>query len=288
MKNKNSPPLVTVVIPSYNYKNYIEETIKSVSSQSYPNIEVFIIDDGSKDGSDKLLKKLQKTYSFELVCQENMGLMKTLNKSLELAKGKYWIYLAADDLMTEERIQKSIEFLENNPNFKLCGGGFQEINQKGKVIRKNLSFYRELNFKDIFLGRKKGINTQTLCYRLDFLKEFGGYDENFGIEDIPLFLKITSKGYKIPVLNTSFVHYRKHDKNWSHSERPIFEELLKIYSQYKNNPNYEQARMRLLKKKFRRATKNDTEFAKEILKEIPWRNRFDFKVIRGLVNLCLK
>ena len=83
-------PLVSVIIPSYNHAEYIQENILSVVNQTYPNIQLIVVDDGSTDDSISILKNLKKEYDFELYLQVNKGLCSTVNHSHhDLAKGKY-------------------------------------------------------------------------------------------------------------------------------------------------------------------------------------------------------
>ncbi len=84
--NQQNPPLVSVLIGSYNHERYIEESINSVLGQTYTNIELLVIDDGSSDGSDTLLSLLSKQQGFFYERQENAGLTATLNRALSRAK----------------------------------------------------------------------------------------------------------------------------------------------------------------------------------------------------------
>ena len=290
--NSENQPLVTIAVPLYNHQDYIVECLESITKQTYSNIELIVIDDGSLDNSFKVAKSYLENQHFnsnyKITTRPNQGVCKTLNEIIKLAKGKYFTSYASDDIMPKDTIKKFVAFLESNLQFNLCGGGFKEINQQGKVTKTVRSYYRKLDFEDIFLGKKRGVHIGTLCYRLDFLKKLGGYEESFEIEDTPLLFKITSNGDKIPVLRDIFILYRKHDDNWSHQERFILEEMLKVYAQYKNYPNYEQAKIRLLQKKFRRASKSDKQFAREILRMIPWLKRINLKVVRGLLNLYMR
>ncbi|MDA9580498.1 glycosyltransferase family 2 protein, partial [Luminiphilus sp.] len=89
---------VSVIIPSYNHKRYIEAAILSVKKQTYEPIELVVVDDGSTDGSVDLLLELRKEFGFQLKCQKNVGVCATLNRGIaEMASGSYIALLASDD-----------------------------------------------------------------------------------------------------------------------------------------------------------------------------------------------
>ncbi|OYZ47615.1 MAG: hypothetical protein B7Y13_09695, partial [Sulfurovum sp. 24-42-9] len=99
-------PLVSVIMPSYNHEKYIEEAIRSVWEQTYSNVELIVLDDGSKDSSAEIIKRLEKIspIPMKVVLKENEGLCRTLNVGLELTKGKYICPLASDDKFLKNKI----------------------------------------------------------------------------------------------------------------------------------------------------------------------------------------
>ena len=89
MKEENIP-LVSVVVPCYNHEKYVKETIESIVNQTYKNIELIVIDDGSKDNSVKVIQELADKYGFTFIHRPNKGLSATLNEGIRLSKGKYF------------------------------------------------------------------------------------------------------------------------------------------------------------------------------------------------------
>ena len=85
MVNKRMQPLVSVIVPCYNHEKYVEKTIESIVNQTYKNIELIVIDDGSKDNSTIILEKLSRQYNFYYEHQHNIGLPATLNKMIKMA-----------------------------------------------------------------------------------------------------------------------------------------------------------------------------------------------------------
>lgn len=117
--NSNTP-LVTVLMPAYNAEPYINSSVDSVLSQTYKDFELLIINDGSKDKTHEILESYSDSR-IKLVHQENMGLVKTLNKGIDLAKGKYIARFDADDICYPERLEKQMKFLTENPDYILVG-----------------------------------------------------------------------------------------------------------------------------------------------------------------------
>ena len=113
-------PLVSVLLPVYNGVAYIEDAVRSILDQSYGNIELIIINDGSSDDSAKVLDQLTdrriRTYH-----QANVGLAATLNRAIGLARGKYVARQDQDDLSLPQRFQRQVEFLESHGAYGMVG-----------------------------------------------------------------------------------------------------------------------------------------------------------------------
>ncbi len=121
----SSQPLVSVLLPVYNGAAFLEGGIESILSQSYRNIELIIINDGSSDDSARIIRKF-KDPRVRVYHQENQGLAATLNRSIDLAKGEYLARQDQDDLSFPQRLEKQVSYLDAHQN---CGmvGGWAEI-----------------------------------------------------------------------------------------------------------------------------------------------------------------
>lgn len=122
--------LVSVVIPSYNHKSYVLQAIESVLNQSWPHVDLIVIDDGSKDGSPEIIQRLlDQRGGFRFVARENRGLLKTLNEGLRLARGEFFCELASDDYFPPDSIEKRVRFLLEHPEcVAVFGDGFRVVN----------------------------------------------------------------------------------------------------------------------------------------------------------------
>ena len=117
--NKKNP-LVSVVVPCYNHERYVKECIQSIIDQSYKNIELIVIDDGSKDASVAVIEGLrgaceERFTRFEFSARENRGLCNTLNQALDWCQGEYFAAIASDDQWLPFKTEKQVEYLEEHP-----------------------------------------------------------------------------------------------------------------------------------------------------------------------------
>ena len=132
---KNGLPLVSIVIPAYNWARYIREAIDSVLQQSYRNIEFIVLDDGSTDQTREILA----TYAlgtFYWETHANMGQASTLNKGWQIAKGDILGYLSADDILLPNAVSTSVNVLQANSDVVLTYCDFNLIDEYSKVIRR--------------------------------------------------------------------------------------------------------------------------------------------------------
>ena len=142
-------PLVSVLIPCYNCEEYVEEAVMSIIKQTYSNLEILVIDDGSTDNTKTILQRLaQKDSRIRYIKnEENLKLIKTLNKGLDLCNGKYIARMDADDISLPTRIEKQVNFLETHPEIGVVGTYIQifgvrksvwKMDTKDKYIRAHL------------------------------------------------------------------------------------------------------------------------------------------------------
>lgn len=118
-------PLVSIITPCYNGEKFLDRYFESILNQTYPNIELIFINDGSTDKTEEIAlsykKKLEeRNISFTYLYQENAGQAAALNKGLKIFKGDYLTWPDSDDTMTPDCIEKKVKFLQGNPQFKLC------------------------------------------------------------------------------------------------------------------------------------------------------------------------
>lgn len=128
----NALPLVTVVTPTYNRANYVQETIRSVLAQDYPNIEYIVLDDGSTDETAQILSSFSGRIAWET--HPNMGEHRTVNKGLGMAKGDYVVVLNSDDLMLPGAITAAVNTFQANPDILAAYPGWYYIDATSKLL----------------------------------------------------------------------------------------------------------------------------------------------------------
>jgi len=130
-------PLVSVVMSVYNSEKHLKEAVNSILNQSFTNFEFIIINDGSNDNCFDILLEYQKNSNRVLIIdQENIGLTKSLNRGIQLARGKYIARQDADDRSFPERLEKQAQFLEANPDYCLIGADYKIIDENSNIIGK--------------------------------------------------------------------------------------------------------------------------------------------------------
>ena len=244
-------PLVSVIIPCYNHEAYIQECIQSVVNQDYKNIELIVIDDGSKDSSvikiEQMLEQCKIRFeNFYFKARENKGLCNTLNEALALCKGEYVSIIASDDKMTQNKTQIQIEYALKNPDVSSFYGEVQLIDNLGQLKEKKDLPLQYYNFEDIFM-HKFILYAPTQMHKLKDLQEVGGFDPNVKIEDWDLWLRLTKMGKKILCIPEFLAYYRIHENNMSADLDFMFTELVKILNKYKDEVLFKKAKFNMVK-----------------------------------------
>ncbi|MFW2105525.1 glycosyltransferase family 2 protein [Acinetobacter guillouiae] len=214
--NQEKQPLVSIVIPSYNHGNFIQNCIQSVIDQTYQNIELIIIDDGSTDDSilkiQEMLRKCKDRFiRFEFRHRVNKGLSATLNEAVDWCQGEYYSAIASDDMMLALKTSTQVKLLQKNLDVVAVFGALElidNIEKIGEIRQPNKIFeFKDLIYTDQFLP------APTQMIRLLKLKETGGYVNDIIIDDWYIYLKLLENGGKILYVNEIFCKYRVHIGN---------------------------------------------------------------------------
>lgn len=180
--------IASFLVPAYNADQYIIETLNSLSNQTYTDFNILVIDDGSSDSTLSLLLEYDDDRLYVLKNEKNIRLVATLNKGLDVLTSKYIIRMDADDLITYNRLEKLISFMEKNPQVDICGSALQYIGKRRDVIRfkeKNEEIKASIPFHSI-------MPHATVIFKTSHLEKFGiRYSErHIHMEDADLWFRI--------------------------------------------------------------------------------------------------
>lgn len=280
-------PLVTVVVACYNHGPYIEECLTSILAQTYPRVELLVIDDGSSDDSAERIRRLQAIHGFDFLVQDNRGLTATLNAAFARARGEFLVPFGSDDVMLPERLSIQVDYMAAHPEVGICGGNMELMRSDGTLFpdrEQNRDVpYRSLSFDDIFLERKPCVPAPTLLIRREAFEAVGGFDPGIRLEDLYIQLKIARSGYAVDALNAVLARYRKHPSNSYKNIRFMTEAILRIYADYSDHPEYRRVCDRLVNSMFVKAANRDKAFAAELLARLPLR-RWNRRTLKGLLR----
>ncbi|MBU2896910.1 glycosyltransferase [Vibrio hepatarius] len=210
--------LVSVIIPVYNGGLYLKDCIESILNQTYRNIEVIIIDDGSTDCSlDIMLHYQQIDSRVVVISRENKGLIFSLNEAISVAKGILIARMDSDDIAHLDRITKQVNFMDGNVEVDLLGLQAIKIDKDGIEIgrlkrptgSKAINTFSLINSPVIHPG---------VMIRSSVLKA-GFYNFNdLYVEDYAAWLRL-NKGYNIANLDETLLSYRVHEESISQSKK---------------------------------------------------------------------
>jgi alpha-1,3-rhamnosyltransferase len=281
----HAKPLVSVIISCCNHAPYVEASILSVLEQSYPHIELLVIDDGSSDDSVARIRALQARYPFDFRAQANQGLSRTLNEAIARARGSLIAPFGSDDLMFSDRIAVQVDYLRDKPEVGICAGNIQVIDAAGTPQGQARGLpSRRLDFDDVFLNRKPGAPAPTLLFRREALERVGGFDPEIRLEDLFIELKITRAGYFIDVLGRPLAFYRVHGKNTYQNYRFMVENVLRTYACFSDHPDYARVCARFRNSMFLKCARQDKALARELLAGLPL-SAWNTQTLRGLWRL---
>lgn len=213
--------LISVIIPSFNHKRYVIQSITSVLDQTWRDLDLIVIDDGSTDGSADLIEQIKRERGgFRFVRRENRGLIKTLNQGLQMAKGKYVCELASDDYFPPDSIERRIKFFLEHENYvaAFADGAVVEgdkVTRNGFLNeRRRLLFTKPDPIPDLLNGCLPVFST-CLFDRKVFLKT-GGFDERsfHYYEDLEAPVRLCLAG-KVGFLDAQVIYRREHESNTS-------------------------------------------------------------------------
>ncbi|MBT2291544.1 glycosyltransferase [Paenibacillus albidus] len=223
---------ISVIIPLYNHEKFIKEAIKSVLNQTYTNLELIVIDDGSRDASLTIAQSFQDPR-LTVISQENNGAHNTINRGLDLATGDYLTILNSDDVYEKDRLEKCISFLINNSDTHLVCTYIKVINESGKTQgikqgwknmepwpfpNKDISFAKDDDFAKNLLMSNFISTTSNMVFTKELYQRIGGMRNLRFAHDWDFALRAAEYG-KCFLIEEALMGYRIHGNNTIHTNR---------------------------------------------------------------------
>ncbi len=209
-------PMVTVLMSAYNAENYVETAIRSILDQTYDDFEFIIIEDSSKDKTLSIIESIAKEDPRISIFRNNvnLGISKSLNKGLELAKGKYIVKMDADDWSYPDRIEKQVQFMERKPNLSASGGNIDVCDEALRFKKKsNLPIDSNSIMKALLLFNP--VLHPTMIYRRDYAEQLGFYNTRMpAADDFMLVMDLSSLG-NLANIKDSLIKYRVFNKSFT-------------------------------------------------------------------------
>jgi glycosyltransferase involved in cell wall biosynthesis len=203
---------VSVIMPVFNSDKYLRESIDSTIHQTFSNFELIIINDGSEDDSEKIIKSFADARIRYIKHPENKGLIYTRNEALRLSNGQYIAFLDSDDIAIPQRIERQVAFLESNPDFGMVGSWVKTIDENGIVINNCIKHTAKPEVIPVILLFKNYFTTSSVMVRKSCLPD-APFDQDFPIaEDYNLWIKIAERS-KVWNLQEVLTCYRLHNEN---------------------------------------------------------------------------
>lgn len=200
-------PLVSIVIPVFNGSNFLEDAIQSALNQTYKNIEVIVINDGSNDNNKTEQIALSFNNKIRYYKKLNGGVSSALNLGIRKMNGDFFSWLSHDDLYDVEKIKKQIEYISENPKLNVIGSNFKmEILKTTKTFKTKLKIID--NGKDALTN---WINFCSLLIKKSALKEVNFFNEhNKTCQDLEMILRLVERN-PIHILEQTLVTRREHE-----------------------------------------------------------------------------
>lgn len=213
MTHSPNQEVVSVIIPCYNHAHFLGEAITSVINQTYPYVEIIVVDDGSTDDTAQIVKAYPNIH---YVRQSNLGLSRSRNVGLSYSKGTSIVFLDADDSLFHDAIDIGLRALASRNDCALAFGLFVNVGSiqgMQKLSRETNYGYKELLQRNV-IG-----NPGSALYRRWVFTEIGGFDEaNSPAADYDLYLRV-ARQFPILCHHQPVVKYRKHAANMSNNSR---------------------------------------------------------------------
>lgn len=240
-----SKKLVSIIIPAYNAEKYISQTLDSVIAQTYTNIEIIVINDGSKDATEKLVKE----YAFRdkrivYLVQSNKGPSAARNYGIQKSLGEYICLLDSDDIVVPNKVRDQVDFMFSHPECDFTYSGlYYFMDGTFHVYSHTMPTPQTSLVERTLLEYGNFINPNTVLFKKELFDRYGGFDESLqGAEEFELWIRFAAHGVMFLFQNKYLTYYRIRLNSHSSDGLMMALSALAVFSRqsdvYKNNSKY--------------------------------------------------
>lgn len=235
-------PLISVIMPAYNAEKYINIAIESIINQDYTNWELIILNDASKDKTERIVKKyLDEDSRIQYHKNEiNIGYLKSCNILFTKTKGEFITFLDADDISLENRFSKQMQAFEDDPELVVCGTNYTAINDDGDFI---FDSDLPLSYNEIknYLPDEFNFHPNTFLFKRSLYTEYGGYRDFFdriGCEDYDWLCRFIDTNKTISITEKLYLYrYTENSITRSFDDRRKLHSIELVRFLYKQRSN---------------------------------------------------
>ncbi|MDV3351384.1 glycosyltransferase family A protein [Leptothoe sp. LEGE 181152] len=204
-------PLVSIVIPCYNAENYVSEAIDSALSQSYANVEVIVVDDGSSDQSRDIVQSYGEKVRFKQ--NHHQGACCARNTGLEISQGEFIQFLDADDVLLPHKLETQLPFLVSNQyDLVFCNGYLFGDDRPQRPIKKLRALPSPTNTDPFIYCFFNGFGTEGPLHRRSLLEKVGGFRAGLvGAQEYDLHVRLSATGARLHKLDDYLFCHRNHN-----------------------------------------------------------------------------
>jgi glycosyltransferase involved in cell wall biosynthesis len=218
-------PLVTISVAHYNLGRYLPETLASLAAQTYPNLEVLVIDDGSTDaGSVAVFEEMRTRYPhFRFLTQANAGIGATRNRGLREARGEFFLPVDADNVARPDMVERFVAGMRRDPELAALTCYFLAFRDGADLARGEYAYaYRPTGGPYVLASLRNVYGDANALFRTAAFRAVGGYetDRDTSNEDWEAFVKLAGAGYRLDVLPEHLFFYRHLDSGFSRVTSP--------------------------------------------------------------------
>lgn len=208
---ESAKPKISVIMPVYNAEKYVREAIYSILFQTYSDFELILVEDASTDSSLSVIEDIKDDRIVVLKNDKNRGISFSTNRGLDVAKGEYIALLDDDDIAVQDRLWKSVSYLDAHPEIDIVGGNYKILRDGCLNSSNYISLHNPMYIKARLLFECV-LRNGSCMYRKKFVNDQGiRYEDNcYGMQDYRFWTRCSVKGGRITVLDDIFFIQRKH------------------------------------------------------------------------------